>query len=172
MAWPNLFKAVMSDDFDRKLCDKYLKDLYKTTKHHTSVLHFAIIGGNIETIQYLIDNNADLNARNIYGETPLHWCCKEGTIEVAKLLIHHGANYTRADFDGNTPLHWAVEYNQHEIVSYLLSKGVSCNEANTDLQTPMEIAVLNSSAECVTILNSYITKSLSPRNGKILPVQS
>ena len=155
--WPNLFKLVIRGEFDKYLYDMYLFDAHKTTSRYSSILHFAVLGGNIETIQYLIENNVNVNSRNMNGETPLHWCCKEGNIEIAKLLIHHGANYTLTDFDRNSPLHWAVEYNNHEIVSYLLSKEVPLNGTNTNLLTPLKLAKLNYSKESMVLLKKYFS---------------
>lgn len=154
-SWPNLFKVVISGNFDKNLCDKYINDITKTSSHFSSVLHFAIIGGNIDTLKYLLSHGAEVNIKNQYCESPLHWCCKVGNIKLAKILIKYGADTTCLDFDENSPLHWAAEYNQHEIVSYLLSLNVPFDDRNVYLQTPSNLAALNSSLESLSLLKSH-----------------
>ena len=133
MSWPQLFKTVVSGKYDKTLLKEYIHDLYKKTSLYSSVLHFGVLGGNIKTMKYLIAHGADVDERNVYGETPLHWCCKEGNIEIAKLLIENGCDIKTKDCDGNTPLHWAAEYNQHEIVSYLLSLNAPTEKKNSEI---------------------------------------
>ena len=163
MSWPQLFKTVVSGKYDKTLLKEYIHDLYKKTSLYSSVLHFGVLGGNIKTMKYLIAHGADVDERNVYGETPLHWCCKEGNIEIAKLLIENGCDIKTKDCDGNTPLHWAAEYNQHEIVSYLLSLNAPTEKKNSEGHTPMELAILSECSETVSILNLHITKSSSSK---------
>lgn len=51
----------------------------------------------------LINNGADVNARNIQNDTPLHWAAFYGSPEVAKLLIESGANLKALNAKGETP---------------------------------------------------------------------
>ena len=170
--WPYLFKQVINNNFDKELYEKFKEDLFKTTCHNTSILHFAVIIGNIEIIEYILDNGVDINSQNVFEETPLHWCCKEGNLQIAKLLINNGANYNSLDFDGNSPLHWAAEYDQYEIVSYLLSLGVQVEEVNITEETPMELAIINSCSKTISILNAHITSSTSSKTIQMLTLSS
>ena len=152
--WPEIFSVIISGRYNEELLNKYEEHLNDVTCLYSSVLHYAILGGSLETIKYLLDKGVNVNARNIYCETPLHWCCKEGTLEMAELLINYGADVSCLDFDRNSPLHWAVEYNQHEIVYLLLFSGVSTTCKNSDKQTPKDIGILNSSKESLSILET------------------
>merc|ERR1711862_42719 len=154
--WPNLFKVVISGNHNEKQLKDNILDMHKETYLYSSILHFAVTGGNIKTIEYLIKHNADVNASNGFAETPLHWCCKEGSFEIAKLLIEYGANILAIDNDGNLPIHWAAEYGQCKIVSLLLSLGSPYNTLNNDLETPLELAIINSANETVSTIFSYI----------------
>ncbi len=62
-------------------------------------LHTAMLGGEIETLKLLLDNSADINARNKLGKTPL---------SEAKYFMKNG---------------YTTEARQKEIIKYLKSRG-------------------------------------------------
>ena len=69
-----------------------------------SVLISAVSGNCVELAKLLIERGADVNARDIFSETPLTAACLMGSIELACLFIDHGADmYAENDF-GDTPL--------------------------------------------------------------------
>lgn len=151
MKWPNLFKYVIRGNNEYNILDEYIHDIHKTTIFRSSILHFAIIGDNIDTIKYLIEKGAKINTRNMFGETPLHWCCKQGNLNVLKLLIQKGADLNVVDYDGNSLLHWVAEYNHISILKELLYYNVY-NGVNVNNQTPLDIAIENESTEVYHLL--------------------
>ena len=157
--WPNLFKYVITGAFDKDVIDRYLQDIRKQTSCDSSILHFAVIGGNLKTIKYLIDNGADVNAVNDFGETPLHWCCKEGNLEITRLLISCGADYTLLDNDENSVLHWVAEYDEKEMLLEFLKKNIQI-QGNIYNQTPLDVALLNNSYKSIEILKCIERVSL------------
>ena len=163
MAWSDLIHAAISGEFDKKEFDANHRELNRLTDQNASLLHFSIVGGNLDTIRYLLERNLNVNAKNLYGETPLHWCCKEGKLEILKLLIKNGADVELRDYDGNSIVHWAAEYNQSEILCELLKYNIK-NIPNIHLQSPLDIARLNESYEAINILTLSNTKILPSSN--------
>lgn len=161
--WSNLIKYAISGEFDENIVEKFMKGINRKTALYSSVLHMAVLGGNIHFIQYLINHGVNVNAMNMYGETPLHWCCKEGKLEILKLLIKNGADVELRDYDGNSIVHWAAEYNQSEILCELLKYNIK-NIPNIHLQSPLDIARLNESYEAINILTLSNTKILPSSN--------
>eukprot|EP01068_Selenidium_serpulae_P018360 Selendium_serpulae@DN6451_c1_g2_i7.p1 len=48
-------------------------DVGALTSKNNTALHCAAMGGHLDTVKYLVERaHADVNARNIDGETPLH----------------------------------------------------------------------------------------------------
>ena len=110
-----------------------------------------------EQIQACIDNDADVNARNITGRTPLHLLASRNkNPELIKLLVDAGANIeAREDFIGNTPLHWAVSANKTlKMITALLDAGANVHARTTGGFTPLHLAALsNTNPEIIKILS-------------------
>ncbi|EPS61466.1 hypothetical protein M569_13334, partial [Genlisea aurea] len=59
-------------------------------------LHVSSGYNRYEIVKFLLDwkgaEKVELEAKNMYGETPLHMAAKNGCNEAAKLLLAHGAS--------------------------------------------------------------------------------
>lgn len=55
-------------------------------------LMFCVAGGNFEKVKYLIENGADVNAKNKDGTYVLDYAKLSGNAEIMKLLVAKGAN--------------------------------------------------------------------------------
>lgn len=58
-------------------------------------LHLASMVGNTEIAKFLLDNGADVNARDAEGYSPLVRAKANGNDEIAKMLTDHGAKELR-----------------------------------------------------------------------------
>lgn len=55
-------------------------------------LHAAAASDNVECVHILIEAGADIEAKNVYGNTPLHIACLNGCPPVIKELIANRIN--------------------------------------------------------------------------------
>ena len=67
-----------------------------------SPLHSAAQWGNLEIVKLLLQNGADVNAKNKWGETPLHYAAVFDHKEIARVLLDAGADINAKDNDGQT----------------------------------------------------------------------
>lgn len=95
---------------------------------HT-LLHIAAGSGYAEAVKLLLDNNANIDARDFLNGTPLLRAIQNGHVDVVKILIKYGADIETRSASEYTPLYAAIsaESNRIELMSLLLSEGVSVN---------------------------------------------
>ncbi len=143
----NLARSITYEDIQQLMLNKDIiglrrafnqdKNLVNLKSHlmNQTFFHEAINQRSIEIVKLLIELDADVNARDINGHTPLHdlasyngdveivHCANNSNskntndyefiqrdiIELANLLINSGANVNVKNNDGRTPLHYAVE---------------------------------------------------------------
>jgi len=103
------------------------------------IIFNVVIRGDLESLKKLVSEGADVEAKNIYGETPLicaSWC---GQIEIVKYLIEEcNANVEAENNFGNTPLIRASIVGHFEIVKYLIEEHKANVEAKNKYgETPL-----------------------------------
>lgn len=103
------------------------------------LLKAAELGG-IEDVSRLLADGADVNATNVYGNTPLQAAASLGHKSIAELLIAKGADVNAKDSDGDTPLHDAVTGGRKDIAELLIAKGGNVNTRNKRGVAPLHIA--------------------------------
>ncbi|XP_058453811.1 serine/threonine-protein phosphatase 6 regulatory ankyrin repeat subunit A-like [Malaya genurostris] len=151
---------------------KYLWQNYReftTTDCGITALHYAADKGNIKSIEYLCDNEADVNFAAEDGRTPLHYAAKEKRLDVIKYLVSKGANVNISDENGMTVLDYALEplsyyyvsfqRNELDAAKYLITE---CN-ANFGRRTRINIATARK-----IVQKTYKDVNIADQNGEIL----
>jgi ankyrin repeat protein len=87
-------------------------------------LHVAAYIGDLQRVEKLIDDGANVDANDWEGQTALHYAVKAEQITVAELLIANGADVNAGEW---TPLQEAT-YHSKEMVELLLAKGADINK--------------------------------------------
>ena len=112
-----LWQAVseMDEETAAEILDAFPEYIRGTDEHGRTLLHHAARQGRDdrdagETIQMLIDHDADVDAMDKKGQSPLHVAAKLGLPNVASLLLEAGANAHVEDQDGHTPLVVAEQF--------------------------------------------------------------
>ncbi|XP_015671536.1 arf-GAP with coiled-coil, ANK repeat and PH domain-containing protein 3 [Protobothrops mucrosquamatus] len=79
----------------------------------------AVMGGSLIACEFLLQNGADVNQRDIRGRAPLHHATYLGHTGQVCLFLKRGANQHAADEDGQDPLSIAVQAANADIVTLL-----------------------------------------------------
>ena len=109
----------------------------------------AALDGNFSGVRSALDAGANVNARNLYHQTPLMIACVSGNLEVVKYLVERGADITLRDENGDTALDYS-ELIHPGIFEYLSRlEGVE-SSALSFLYTPSELEETDSFGESGT----------------------
>lgn len=116
----------------RYLLEKYPEVLsYRHSILDWSFMHFAVINGKREMIDYLIEKGFSPHSANKYGYTPLHIACIYGSVSGAKILIEeYKVDANCRTVQGLTPLMCAAQYGHPMCIQYLLER----EEVNPEIQ--------------------------------------
>lgn len=117
----------------------------------SSALHHAAAHGSVDAAKILIENGANIDIVNSFGDTPLHiaagimphYSCDlrithegDGSYEIVRLLIERGATPTILNNNGNAPIHNAALHGRYEIIKFLIENGVQVDAENSRKATP------------------------------------
>ncbi|UCH66470.1 MAG: ankyrin repeat domain-containing protein [Ignavibacterium sp.] len=92
-------------------------------KNQERPLHWAALSGNVDVVNFLLDNGAEINAVDAQQMTPLHWAAWQGQLEVTKVLVTRGAEINEISRSSQTPLDRAINDGKPEVEKYLESIG-------------------------------------------------
>lgn len=116
-------------------------ELPKAGADSSQTLHQAAAAGDVELVQKLLAQGADLNGRDKDGSTPLHEAAGNGWVDVVRLLLEKGANVEATDASGRTPLHRAARWHSRLICEWFLAKGADVNATDSLGNTPLHASL-------------------------------
>jgi len=135
-------------DGETKKADKLIqkrKDINTLGDYGWPPLMYAVFGNNVEIIEKLLAEGADINAPDQDGVTPLiasitnapaYYLAQymsekdKRAADIPLLLLKNGADPNRADNGGIPPLIFAVNGNHTSVVEALLKRGADPNRAD------------------------------------------
>ena len=107
--------------------------------------------GHLNVIEYLLKNNACVNAANNLGETPLSIAAR-GQFVSTQVLLQNGAKINVVDKRGYTPLQHAVLREQIDIATTLIRHGAYLHTYSPTVDSPLQMSVLVANARLVKCL--------------------
>lgn len=99
----------------------------RETESGYSLLHFAVIQGDLKVVKALLDAGANPNVQDNKGRTPLF---SSNNVDIIKMLLESEADPDSPSPNGYTRLHIAIQDGKDNIVTVLLNA-----KANPNLQT-------------------------------------
>jgi hypothetical protein len=121
---------------------------YYAGHRYAPLLDIAIEGGQLGTVDFLLNKGANPNRLDSSGRSPLMWAIGRSTreetgLEVIRTLLRAGADPNLADSPANynyTPILEAALLGQPEMVAALLAAGANVNATNSVGQTALHLA--------------------------------
>ena len=138
-------------------------------KCNPSSIHDQIIHGNVDQVNQLIENGAEINCYDQLHWTPLHLAIRLGKMEIVKILLNKRPDIEAKSLLGLTPLHFSVMLEDPEMVKILLLHGANVNATCQLEKTPLHYATEINDENLVEILlnhnsdvNAHNEKGLTP----------
>jgi uncharacterized protein len=122
-----------------------------------TALALAAYLGQKESVEYLVEKGADLNAlaRNETGYTALTGAVSQNHNEIAKILVKKGAKVNHGYEGGFTPLMHAAYAGNLELVSFLLQNGADPKAKNGEGKTPLTFALEKNNGQIIELLKKH-----------------
>src|SRR5262249_47829741 len=102
-------------------------------RNDASALFFAVMAGDVKSIDKLVEAGASLKPMKIIGRaeaSPLIYAVAGPDFAVVESLINHGASSNEVDGDGISVLAWAAISNRADTVRVLLAHGAQVNHVD------------------------------------------
>lgn len=105
------------------------------------LLQYAVVKGNIQIVDSLIEKGVKIDSRDKYGNSALHRAVIEGNLVMAKHLITLKTTLEIPDNYGRTALHQAVLKENLEMVKCLIQSKANLDVRDNHDQTALHLAV-------------------------------
>merc|ERR1712096_410665 len=123
---------------------------------HRTPLHYSSERGDVNTMQILIQFQANVNAQDGELNTPLHLAMQEEFNDAIDVLLQSGAdvNLGNLEMGVNSPLINAVYHNKHNLAIVLIESKADINHQGMSDMTALHLAARSGNATMARILMS------------------
>ena len=134
----------------------------------TEELLYVANRASVEDITRLIKEDADVNATDSMGKTPLMLAAEFNTNpEVIRILIEGGAYVNKTDKNFNTPLMIAAEFNENlEVLIVLIEGGADLTERNRQGKNALDCAEQRKVSKDTDVYNFLQEKTIAAYKAK------
>lgn len=101
----------------------------------------SVSNRRIKILKELLLQNADVNAKDPFGCTPLHYVARNP--ETIQMLLEAKADPNIQENSGMTLLHWEIAAGDEKIIKLLLEAGSSMHIKNKKGKSPLDLAIDN-----------------------------
>ena len=115
-----------------------------------SLLYEAVGSPDIGVIEHLLNNGAEVNARDCRGSTPLIASAEFAGLPVLKLLVEAGADVPSGNLYGRSALHNAAKRDDSAAAEFLIEHGARLNQV-CEYGTPLDLTANCEIAEVLRI---------------------
>jgi ankyrin repeat protein len=159
---PLLTAVVRSQDYsvaDVQVFLRYGANVNAIDDFGSTALHAAVERLDMQIVDTILQHDADVNARDGQGKTPLMLAVSQGPItstEVVETLLENGADVDAVNRSGTTALREAVKCGLHlEVIKMLLDYGADVYSQEEGQRSILDIAHGNSNESITSLLNYF-----------------
>ncbi|XP_041436447.1 ankyrin repeat and death domain-containing protein 1B isoform X2 [Xenopus laevis] len=116
----NTVTGLVQSVRNKKVSEKDSGDRHEILLHKEMAFHHAAKKNDVLAMTRLLEQEANINAKNNLNRTALHFAVAGNNIQAVSFLLSHKARVDIADKDGMNVLHFAAQNNKNDIVDYLI----------------------------------------------------
>jgi ankyrin repeat protein len=120
----------------------------------------AVSKGDVAAVRALVQQGADVNARQPDGTTPLHWATQIDDLAKATLLVKAGAKPNVVNRFGASPLSLAAASGNAEMLTLLLDAGADIAQAEAGLTDGQSLLMLAARTGNVPALTTLVKRGV------------
>jgi len=128
------------------------EDLNVRDENGNTPLMWAVLQGNEQMVQLLVDQGGAVNMQNFVGETALYIAAARGFERICTFLLQCGADARFTTLEGSSPLHIAAAGGHYGVVKILVGHGAFINAQDEEGDTPLHYAVREGKKEIIELL--------------------
>ncbi len=147
-----LYRAIMTNDITTtdSLTSADGFDVNEVFQQGVPLLHLACMEGKLEIAEMLVSKGADVELKDIMGNTPAKAAILRGNPNLLEFLINKGISINTVDDDGKNLLLYLLKYgqkNQNKLSEILINNGIKLNIADKSGKTALVYAIENRSED-------------------------
>ena len=160
-----ILRAILDDDFEEleRLRKRGADISASTEKEGWNYLHRSLLGSRRQPsprmLKLLIELGNDVNAIDIYGNSPLHYAARLRNSALVGVLLDAKADVNRVNKDGVSPLRQSVlgKPKDHDSIRLLLEAGADMHQKTEGGKTVREYVdiVAHSDPALVELFEEY-----------------
>uniref|UniRef100_A0A8C1X040 SH3 and multiple ankyrin repeat domains 2a n=1 Tax=Cyprinus carpio TaxID=7962 RepID=A0A8C1X040_CYPCA len=127
---------------------------YKDSRGLTALYHTAVLGGDTDCCELLLNENASVCCQDENGWHEIHQACRHGHVQHLEHLLFYGADMSAQNASGNTALHICALYNQEKCAHVLLVRGADKELKNCNNQSPFQVAIISGNFELAELIKN------------------
>ena len=133
----------------------------------SSFLANAILAGNFNLANMLIERGTNINVQVENNQTPLMLAIRYNKSEIVDKLLNKGVDMNLRDINGNTALLIATANNDYKTIEKLINKGADLNNSNNDGNTALMQAIIDKNQNIAKyLINKGINLNTQNNNGR------
>lgn len=163
-----LFNAIQNSDTlaVMEILEKYPKIINSRDYQWQTSLHICAEHKTTLIAHCLISKGAELDFKDISGDTPLHNAFLLSNDDFAEMLIENGANYCIPNNKGDTALHLAIKSGNTSLLKEMFkhTSKLKININDQEGNTPLMLAAAKGNLSIVKLLLEAKTKTTMRNN--------
>jgi ankyrin repeat protein len=165
----NFKNALLASRVVDEVVCKNRKLINATTIFGNSALHYTALHGRSKMIRFLLNNGAELGARNARGTTALHIALRYKRSDAYEELVDRclPEHINARDDRGRTPIHAASFGSSKKVIDRLVSTGAKVNATDNFGDTALRMAERRGNKAVIDVIQAHISKD--PENNEPLP---